>query len=558
MALGPAIGPPFDPALGPAFDPAFYPTLGGHPPHRDAPHSPLYSPYLGLNPQHRDAYSDGRYILPRGRSRDDTGIANRLPHASFAAPLRRRAQSAPRAARTPDHKPDIGVDTLYPVERSRDLFFQRLHKSGSAFDPQQQAARQRLREEVTLAQRPKRGVPPAAVSVAEQRRLVHRLFVEDPRRKREELEQRQRGAEEAARRARREGAQRRMGPRSTELAESQQRRALSEVFDVLLATVLYTKHAAAAGLLEPPGGGGDAAGADSVDFRALHSAPAVDTVLPAPGAGALLPTELQRALAEQQAAQGRDDAPLPLFSGSPTARASVALISVGPALTAAGLGPVVGAAAVAAGVGAMQDGGLLSRAHGARPLSSTGPAVAVAAAVAAAAMPSALSPLQPSSSSSSSSTARAQSPVPGNPLMEASSATRWTLKVTVGNHGDADADADADHATATTLTSATSDPARPPRAVQVRSIPLPRPPTPRSHLSPSPIRLPLAVGAVQVTIGPPGRRIRRPPLGTPTPLPCHFLAGKQLARLDSASTTACSTDIRAPHLRAVPRNAHLR
>ena len=73
--------------------------------------------------------------------------------------------------------------------------------------------------------------------------LSSRLTVEAPKQHQEELRLLEKEAEEDLRRLRREGRDRRMGHKSLHLATQHQRRALSEVFDVLLATVLYTKHA---------------------------------------------------------------------------------------------------------------------------------------------------------------------------------------------------------------------------------------------------------------------------------------------------------------------------
>jgi len=276
-----------------------------------------------------------------------------------------------------------------------------------------------------------------------------------------------------------------MGARSGQLAQAQQRRALSEVFDVLLATVLYTKSMVPSTL--PPERDANEEGIDGAhQLAGLGKSTAVPMGMGTTGGH--LPGELRWALeASIAAARGDADAPA-LFAGTPTARASVAFIAVSAnaaAAAAAAAGAGVGAAggagagpagAAAAEASALQDGGLLSRAHVARGLAAAAPAVA--AAVAAAAVPPALSPLPPlapAASSSSSASVRSQSPLPvsTDPLMEASAATRWTLKITVGNDAAAGAGADGndvDHATETTLTATTGgggDLSRPPRTVQV-------------------------------------------------------------------------------------------
>jgi len=100
----------------------------------------------------------------------DALYASRLDHAAVL--WQSRLMHLRGAARASPHRPNIGVNTFYPVEQDRTAFFQRLHEAGGQRDPLHLAARQQLKEQVEHEERG--GRPPPVLTTAAEKELIHR------------------------------------------------------------------------------------------------------------------------------------------------------------------------------------------------------------------------------------------------------------------------------------------------------------------------------------------------------------------------------------------------
>ena len=77
--------------------------------------------------------------------------------------------------RSSPHRPNIGVNTFYPVEEDRKAFFQRMCDAGSKRDQQHVVLRQQLLEKVQEEERG--GKPVSTLTAAAEKQLIHRCVL---------------------------------------------------------------------------------------------------------------------------------------------------------------------------------------------------------------------------------------------------------------------------------------------------------------------------------------------------------------------------------------------
>ena len=74
--------------------------------------------------------------------------------------------------RSSPHRPNIGVNTFYPVEDDRKAFFQRMCDAGSRRDQQHLVLRQQLLQKVQHEERGGKAV--SMLTTAAEKQLIHR------------------------------------------------------------------------------------------------------------------------------------------------------------------------------------------------------------------------------------------------------------------------------------------------------------------------------------------------------------------------------------------------
>ena len=114
-------------------------------------------------PRERSPFSAGYTVF-------DSLYASRLDHAAFM--WQSRLMHLRSAARASPHRPNIGVNTFYPVEQDRSAFFHRLHEAGGQRDPLHLAARQQLKQQVEHEERGGRPLP--VLTNSREKELIHR------------------------------------------------------------------------------------------------------------------------------------------------------------------------------------------------------------------------------------------------------------------------------------------------------------------------------------------------------------------------------------------------
>ena len=100
----------------------------------------------------------------------DSLYDSRLDHAAFL--WQSRVMHLRNVERSSPHRPNIGVNTFYPVEDDRKAFFQRMCDAGSSRDQQHLVLRQQLLQKVQEEERGGKTV--STLTAAAEKQLIHR------------------------------------------------------------------------------------------------------------------------------------------------------------------------------------------------------------------------------------------------------------------------------------------------------------------------------------------------------------------------------------------------